>query len=251
MSGRVTLLTALCALAIPTQALAQTSQANPGSSRLFVTVGVGGQFTSTDIATRETFPLFEETATINTDVAVGNGARFDIGGGRWIGSRFGVGVRMSVFRKTGELSAEYALPYPFLFSEHRRASASADAEQRTRDLHIQALWKVHESDTWQVTLFGGPTITWLSQDLANSTLDVSYTFPFDEIELTPGDGARPDGRAAGGHVGLTVTRRLTARVGLDMEVRWNQATVDLDDDGTTVSVETGGLQAVVGLRFAF
>jgi hypothetical protein len=241
----------LVALAVPTVAPAQTSQTVTDAPQMFVTVGVGGQLTSTDIGTRETFDLFQETATINTDILIGRGARFEVGGGRWIGERLGVGIRFSVFRKTGELSADYTLPYPFLFNEHRRASTSVDAAQHMRDLHIQALWKLHDSGVWQVTVFGGPTITWLSQDLTNSAVDVTYAFPFDEIVLSPGSGGRPDGRAAGGHAGLTLTRRLATRVALDTEVRWNSATVDLDDDGTTVAVETGGLQAVVGLRFAF
>ena len=215
-------------------------------------MGVGGQLTSSDISVRETFPLFQETATVETDVKVGAGARIDVGGGWWIGSRFGAGARISVFRKTGELTADYTLPYPFLFNDHRRASATVDASQQVRDLHLQALWKVRAGGPWQVAIFGGPSITWLKQDLADSALRVTYAFPFDEIELTSGATAsRPEGRAVGAHAGLSVMRRLSTRVGLDMELRWNHATVDLEAGDTSVAVDTGGLQVIVGFRFAF
>ena len=63
MQRRLTLLVAGAVLFVPAIALAQTTTP---PSRGFFSVGVGGQLTSSDISVREMFPLFQETATVES-----------------------------------------------------------------------------------------------------------------------------------------------------------------------------------------
>jgi len=92
----------------------------------------------------------------------------------------------------------------------------------------------------------------VSQDLSADRFRVDYVFPFEQIDVTTVSGDTSSGHAFGGHVGLSVTWKPSARVGFDGRLRWSRASVDLEDlDGNRVTIDSGGLALLGGIRVLF
>jgi hypothetical protein len=242
------------AQARPPAPLAPPRPPGPMLPKSFVTGGAGLQLTSSDFTQEIRFDLFQETAQITGPVEIGRPPRFFAGAGFRLHRRFGVGVAVGGTKTTGEMDATYFLPSPFQFNAGRDATATTEASRSTIDLHIQMLALVNHGETWTVILHGGPTVSRISQELATDRFRFEYEFPFSEVVLTEFGRPASTGVGIGGHVGLSMTRRLRGRLGLDTQFLWHSATAELtarDIEGATKQrVQTGGLQLLVGLRYS-
>jgi hypothetical protein len=216
----------------------------------FVSIGATAQISSNDFAQRFTFPLFAEHAKIEGPLAVSRGVRVDARMGLHLWSRLGVGLLVSRLRTSGHMHVTYTLPYPFLFDDPRVAVADSASRRGVTDLHVQAHVLVVGRDRWQVVASGGPSATWLSQELATDRLQYTYDYPFDSITVTPRSGVTK-GHGFGGHAGLTLTRRLGRHFGLDADMRWSFTRVRLESAGSTLTLHTGGPQAGGAFRVVF
>ena len=86
-------------------AAAQTQTPKP----IFVDVNGGAQTQSRTLNTTTSFPLYGETAVINSAQGIDGGGLFDISGGYRIYRQFSVGVGFSVFSKTGSGTIAYTV----------------------------------------------------------------------------------------------------------------------------------------------
>ncbi len=251
------LITPVLLLAVfPSSPAAQTRPADPPPTarplRAFLTVGAGALLSNGSFDYGITFPLFAETGRIDTRVELNRAFVFEAGGGVWLWKRLGAGGSFVVSTADGTLASEITLPNPFLFDQPTTALARAPTRQTTREILIEGLVAIHESSRWLVVLSGGPSSTSLTQALASDTFRISYTFPFDTIDVTEVSGDQSTGRAWGGHVGMSVTWKAGARVGFDGRLRWSGASVDVEDlEGNRVTIDTGGLRVTGGVRVVF
>jgi hypothetical protein len=253
-------LLAVLAAVLPAGAAAQPGRTAAGTAdgrsalpRVLVLAAVSADAQGEADQHAVTFPLFSEAGRIDTTIDQNRARRFEVGADVRIWKRLGGGVSLALSSSDGRLTSDVTLPYPFLFDRVRTASASTVARQSARDLRIDCFFLLHHSPHWQIVLSAGPSITWLRQELSADRFDIRYFFPFDEIlVLVRDDRAETSGRGTGGHAGVSIVRRLGARVGLDGQVRWSRSSVGLDDrDGHRVSIDTGGLSLGVGVRLAF
>lgn len=250
----VALLTLSLGSAAPVLAQPRPARPQPAESepRFFVSAGVGTDVSSDVIAYQVTFPLFAETGRIETTLDSGRPLRVEVGGGMRLWKRLGAAVTFAQSGADGSLESAISLPHPFLFDRRQSATGTASASSASRDLHIQALFSVVRSDRWEVVVSGGPSISWLDQELSADRLRIEYVFPFEAVTVAERADGRTSGRGEGGHVGITVTRRLGVRLGLEGRLRWSRTTVTLEDrDGHEVPVDTGGPHASVGIRLVF
>jgi hypothetical protein len=260
MWPRAWVLPALLAFAPPAPALAQGPQApagarddGPSLPRVLALAAVGAEIRGETNRHVITFPIFSETGQIDTAIDQRRARRFEIGAGVRVWKRFGAGASLALASNDGRLTSDIRLPHPFVFDQTHTTSASTTARQSTRDLHVEGLFLLHDSPGWQIVLSGGPTITWLRQELSSDRFEIRYFFPFEEIlVLVRGEGLETSGRGAGGHAGVSVVRRIGRRAGLDGRLRWSRSPVALEDrDGHRVSIDTGGLSLSAGIRLAF
>ncbi len=220
--------------------------------RFFVSAGVGTDVSNTVIAYEVTFPLFAETGRIATTLDPGRPLRIEISGGMRLWKRLGAAVTFARSGADGSLESAISLPHPFLFDRRQSETGTASAASASRDLHIQALFSLFRSDSWEIVVSGGPSISWLDRELSADRLRIEYVFPFESITVTERADGRTSGRGEGGHVGGTVVRRLGKRLRLEGRLRWSRTTVTLEDrDGHEVSVNTGGPHASAGIRLVF
>jgi len=248
MSSRILVisLSLLAVGAVPAEA--QT----PPLPDAFLNVGVGTVISDRDFDYSVTFPLFAETGRIFTTVALDRPFAIDFGGGMHLWKRLGVGASFVVTTADGTLASEITLPSPFLFDESITGLAHGSTRQTTREVLIEGLFSLHHSGRWLIVLSGGPSITYLKQDLAGDRFRIDYVFPFEQIDVTTTSGDTTTGRAWGGHVGLSATWKASARIGFDGRIRWSGASVEVEDfDGTRLAIKTGGLALAGGLRVLF
>jgi len=248
------LLPFLIALAAP--ALAQTGPRRPQPAgtlpRFFIDAGVGTDVSNGAISYQVAFPLFAETGRIDTSLDPGRRFRIEVGGGMRLWKRVGIALAFVRSRADGTLESDISLPHPFRFDRRQSATGTASASQSTRDLHIQALFSLFTSDVWHVAVSGGPSVSWLDQELSADRLRIEYVFPFEAIAVSERADGRTSGRGDGGHIAVGVTRRLGRRLGLEGRLRWSRTTVALEDrDGHRVTIDTGGPHASAGIRLAF
>jgi len=228
------------------------AQTTPPLPRISLSVSAGTVLSDSDFRYSITFPLFAETGMIDTTVELDRKFLFDVEGSVRLWKRLGVGAAFVITSADGTLGSEITLPNPFLFNEPTRGLATASTRQTTKEVLIEALFSLMHTNRWLVVVSGGPSITYLTQDLADDRFRIEYLFPFEQIDVTTFSGDRSSGRAMGGHVGASVTWKANHRIGFDGRLRWSGASVDLEDrNGNQVSIDTGGLAIAAGVRFLF
>ena len=255
--------TALAALAmIPSLAFAQTpappdQAAAPRPARanmlprFSITVGGGGQITSSDFTQRISFPLFAEDAEVTGPVTVGRPARVNVAFGLRAWRRLGVGLRVGYAKGTGRQEATFSLPDPFLFGTPHRVTGEAASRRTLLDVHLQMLLLAKRSGPWDVTVMAGPSFTMLRQELALNRFNYNYVFPFTSVTLDPITSGTTKGEGFGANAGVSITRRWTRRIQFEGHVLGSTAKADLDIGTGPLNVQAGGVQAGGGLRFVF
>jgi hypothetical protein len=97
------------ALVAGTGRAAAQAQPNPGSAA-FLNINVGAQPQQRTIATSESFPLYDETATVTSSQPVNNGPVFDIAGGYRVRRQLFVGVGFSTFQRSSASDLVASIP---------------------------------------------------------------------------------------------------------------------------------------------
>ena len=223
----------------------------PKLVKFSITGGIGVSATSNEFDQDVPFTLFAEEASITGPVSVSRGPRFDVSAGYRVWRRFGAGVTLTSFNSSGDMEAVFRLPHPFLIGAPREASGVTDATRRTTDLHISGLIGLVAGRRWHVVAYAGPSLTWLSQQLGYDRFSYTYVLPFNEATLSPKDGAASTGNGIGGHAGVSITRMMGRRWGINGDIRGSSTKAKLDALGTPIELQTGGVQMSAGVRVHF
>jgi hypothetical protein len=227
-------------------AAAQTAE-----PRVFVTFGAGvqGGPATTD---RIEWEEHRETADATIDYGASSARLFGGGIGLRLWRQFGAGVAVSTARRTGAAAVEARIPHPFHFDQRREISGDAPSLDRSETgVHVQLLYIVPSNGRVRIMLGGGPSRFQVEQDLVTA---VRFTeqFPFDEASFQRADTLARSASAVGFHVGADVAYMFTRALGVAGTARFARATVDfVRPAGSRSSLDAGGMQGGVGLRFAF
>lgn len=231
-----------------TGAAAQQSLPN----RVWVSVNAGFHTPAGDLTDRFEFERFVETATVDAGYESEPAVFFDGGLGVLLWKRLGAAVAFSRFTRDGSAQVDARIPHPFFDNRHREISGSADSVTRGETgIHMQATITAEAGDKFIVILSGGPSYLRVDQDFV-SGVRYSESFPFDEATFTAADLSKESGSALGFNAGADLLWMTGRQWGIGGLVRYSRATVDLDtNDGRTVGVKAGGLQAGAGIRLRF
>ena len=106
------------------------------------------------------------------------------------------------------------------------------------------------SNRLDVALSAGPSLFLVTQDRVSEVAVEEAGAPYTEVLATPvKEAARTE--AFGRNVGFDLTYRLARHLGAGVFVRWTEARAKLPEFGPDTTVEAGGLQSGLGLRFRF
>lgn len=193
-----------------------------------------------------------EPGEFDTDYQGGDASLYELSLGVRLRDRLRLGLAWSRSSLSEKASVAARLPHPFLFDNHR----SVDGTERnlSRDetaLHLSLKWLVRDADKVQVALFAGPSRIDIDYDLV-SAVNFSQRYPFDSAAYSGVEKRQRSGDAVGLHAGVDVAWYFSGRTGLGGVARWSNASIDLDaPDGSVLTVDGGGLQVVLDLRFRF
>lgn len=220
--------------------------------RAFVNVSVGAQTQSHQFESSLTFPLYDETGTVNTSYDNGGGFLFDFSGGVRIRRNYGVGVGFTRFSNTSDAPVQATIPHPIFFDQPRTVNTAAAGLQHSEvAINIFGLWMIALSEKTDLAVFGGPSIFMVSQDLVSGvTIPLPETPPFTPV-VTP-QVSQADGNAIGFNVGVDWTYMLTPQIGAGGFARFSGGpTADVSAGDQAVDVRVGGFQIGAGVRIRF
>jgi hypothetical protein len=231
LTGTLFLVTGLVA-----DASAQTLQS---TDRAFAGLSFGGQTKARTYTTSGSLPLYEETATFESTVGIGASTLFDVSGGLRVWNNVAVGLGFSRYSDT-------SIPDPVLFDTPRSGSATVAGLKHTEtQVHLSVYWLQPVTDKVDVSLYAGPTIFNVKQDLPSGFTVSPGTATIATVTQT-----QVKETAVGLHGGVDVRYLIRQNVGVGLFLRYAQGRVDSDlvDGGR---MEVGGFQYGAGLRVRF
>ena len=207
--------------------------------KVYLDVNIGGQTQSSTVATSTTFSLYGETGGTSTNVTVGKGLVFDVGGGYFVRKNLAVGAMVTMFTRSPAGTVSIAIPDPIASRSLTTVSASPQLTHTEVGTHIKVAYFLRLRDALDVVISAGPSFVHLSKDIPVAT-------------VTNGAGqitvAKQTGSGLGGHAGVDLNYRFTPALGAGVFARYVLVEVSLP---TVPGVTIGGFQGGLGLRLVF
>ena len=140
----------------------------------FINIDAGAQPQRQTITASNSFPLYDETATVTVTQRIRNGAVFDVSGGMRIAHNLAAGVGFSQFGRAGTGTVTASIPSPRFFDQPLLVSRDADNLTHTeRTIHGRITWFMPVSDAFDISLSGGPSFIHVVQGLATGVTVVA------------------------------------------------------------------------------
>jgi hypothetical protein len=204
--------------------------------KAFINIGVGVQPHQRTVTATDSFPLFDESATITSVQGIRNGALFDIGGGYHVSPRFAVGAGFSTFGRAGTGTITASIPDPVFYDRPTTAAATvSDLEHKERSLHLQAIYLAPVSPKIDVAISAGPSFIFVSQDFATAAVGSQGFAPTFKNET---------GTAVGFNVGAQINYLFQPQFGAGLFLGYDGGSLDLP---SSADMHVGGFR--VGLAF--
>jgi len=249
---------ALAAIVVLTAATAGAQSKTPAPldvtrpTRFSLGINGGFQAASTEFEDRFTFTRDQETGTTRTSYPVEGALTLDGGVGVRLWRGLGAGVALSRFRSEAVGTSSSSVPHPLFLQQHREVAGEANGmERQETGIHVQVQFLAPLGRKLQLAFMGGPSFVQVNQTLV---IDVNYSeaYPYDTAAFEGVDSRRVTGSATGFNVGADLRWMFTRTVGAGVLVRFTRATVDLDaPEARSITVDAGGGQVGLGVRFAF
>jgi len=236
-------LLALCVCAGAARPVA--AQTMQWTDKGFVTVNGGVQVGSHDLATVQTFDLFDETATVASAAKVKSGGFFDVGAGYRVWQNVAVGLTYSFTSSDSNAAISGSIPDPIRTDNFRSVSATASGLQHKENvLHFNATWMMPVTDKIDVGFTAGPSVFFVKQELVSS-LPTTEPGPTVGTPVVSNEGKTTVGLNAG----VDVTYLVSKKWGVGGIARYTWGSAELGDGGDSLTL--GGLQIGGGLRMRF
>ena len=230
--------------------VATAKKKNP--PRFFVSGDGGYQAASSGFAAQITFPLYAETATLTADVPDAGGAAVALRGAYRLQKNFFVGAGVTGFWSTRSADVTASLPHPFYFSRPRSVDGSASGLKRDEAMvAIEASYLVRMSARTDLQVFAGPAFFKVQADIP-TRVNFTESYPYDSATFSSLETSSVSDSAAGFTVGADITYMYNRSIGVGGNVRFSRASATLSTaSGQQTTVNLGGFQVGVGLRFRF
>lgn len=231
---------------------AASAQMPAWEDRGYISVSFGAQTKARTQTVRESFVLYDETATFEAPIGVGNSRLFDIGGGWKVRGNLGIGVAFSSYSDSTSAVVSARIPDPVFFDRLTSSSVTlSDMEHKERVVHASLVYVMPMNDRVEIMLLGGPSFFRLSKDLVGGV-----TVPTGGTTITAATRSSFSGGSVGLHVGVDLSYILfraapgKPAVGAGLFVRFSGASVDAEEV-VGGKIDLGGLNYGLGLRLRF
>ena len=230
----------LCALAAPARA-----QQMQWTDKGFVSINAGGQAGSHDLNSTQSFPLFDETATVTSSQSVGSGGLFDISAGYRVWHNIAASIGYTHAGSKADLAVSGNLPDSLISdTPHPFANVFSGAKHSENVINLDAVYMMPVTDKIDLGFSLGPSIFSVKQDTAS--VSESNTVP---------SLARQSKTTGGFNIGVDVTYLLGKVPGLGKNwgvggmARYTWGSVKLPNSSDSLTL--GGFQIGAGARLRF
>jgi hypothetical protein len=215
-------------------------------------LNLGVQASTHDLEQDSGFPIYDETATIQTRGSGGGGVLFDIGGGVRVWQRLYAGASFTSGSNTEDADVTASVPHPFFFDQFRNVTGTAPNLKHSENaLHLQAMWRMPITTKFDVSFGAGPTFFWVNQDLVSGITVEEIGNPTTGVNLTDISVERASDSTVGYNLQADGTYLLTERFGVGGFLRFTGGSVSVEVGGNRVDLDAGGFQIGVGGRVRF
>jgi hypothetical protein len=215
-------------------------------------LNIGVQATSPSIDQDTRFPLYDETARIQTDGNAGGGVLLDLGGGVHVWRRLYAGLSYTFGSNTNDAALTATVPHPSIFDQPRTVTATTpDLKHTEHAVHLQAMWRMPITTKFDVSIGGGPTFFSVTQDLVSGITVQEIGNPTTGVNLTGITTERAKDSPVGYNIQADGTYLLNRRYGVGAFLRITGGSADLKVGGDTVGIDVGGFQLGIGGRVRF
>jgi hypothetical protein len=228
------------------QAFAQSSATERSTS--FLTVNIGAQPTARDYTVAQSFPLYDETATVETLIGTGGKPIFDFGGGYRAWNAISIGVAFSFYKDSSSTTAVASIPDPLYFESPHTSSFPLEVlDHSERAVHLSVIYTLPFTlvEKLDVAVFAGPSFFTLKKDMPGAVTVVPGGSTLSNVAIEEFSGG-----ATSAHVGMDVTYMITPRFGAGGFWRYGSASVSVPDVSGG-KVDVGGLHLGIGGRVRF
>lgn len=224
---------------------------HPWTDRGFVNVNGGFQTQARTATAEGSQPLYDEDATFEASIGVGNAPLIDVAGGWRLWRNLAVGIGVSRYSDTSGTTLVASIPDPLFFDTPHQASVPVSGLRHTEvATHVSAIWVMPFTDTIDVAISFGPSVYAVSKDVVTGISVAPGT-----TSLTDVSTGTVSETGVGGHVALDVHYILLEdlgpfrTVGAGLFLRYGTASIDVD--GIDGSLDVGGLNYGLGVRLRF
>jgi hypothetical protein len=240
---RVGILVAGVLVAGVAEASAQMLQS---TDKVFAGVSFGNQTKARTFTLSGSQPLYDETASFESQVGIGSERILDVSAGVRVWKNVAIGLGWSNYSDTSTGTMAVSVPDPLFYNApHARSTTVEGLEHKEQQIHLSMHWLQPLTDKLDLSLYGGPTMFSVTQDVLTG-----ITVPTGGTTIASVTTTAVDESAIGLHAGIDIRYLIIKNAGLGAFARYTMAKVDTAavDGG---SMDVGGFQYGVGLRFRF
>ncbi|MEO6221736.1 MAG: hypothetical protein ABIP90_00700 [Vicinamibacterales bacterium] len=214
------------------------------TDRAFLNASGGIQTGSKTVTSTLSFPLYDETATIESSRKVESSPIWDVTGGLRVWNNFAVAVSVSGRKADSDGTTTASIPHPIFFDQARLVSGNVSGIKHS-ELWTSLLvgWMYPVTDKFEVMLMAGPTVASVKHEIVTSATVAEGSTPVVTVKLETLSKS-PWGLMAG----VDGRYMITKRIGAGAFVRYASAKANLN---TTTKLDLGGLQVGGGVRVRF
>ncbi len=255
--GRVAALTVALGAVAAAPVSAQNVLTKSWTDRGYFNVGLAQQNAKRSVEIATSFPLYDETATFGSRVAVGHEQFVDVMAGVRVWRNLAVGFGFS--RYDGRSTATYtaSVPDPLFFDQPRASSGGFPDQQHTeKAVYLSALWMLPIHDNLHVAIFAGPSFVSLDKDFVTGINVAPGTSNISSLSTSS-----LSEKATAGHVGFDIrytidvadvpglrgASSVVTKLGFGVFARFGGGSVD----SPFGAIDVGGTQFGFGLRVGF
>lgn len=223
------------------------AQVGTWSDRVFANVSVGGGGRSTNPTVQSSFPIYQETATVDSTWDAKPGVLFDFTVGAKLYGNFGAAFNFSANSATGDAAVTSSIPDPITPVHPHTVSDTVPGLKHSEKFYaFLAVYDYPATDKIDVFLMAGPVVAQVKHDVVSSATVTSP--PSQQPPLLSYQTTTLSNSVWGFQIGLDVRYMFTKQLGAGAFLRSNVAAGDLTD---TIKVDVGGFQFGGGLRVKF
>lgn len=223
-----------------------SAQMLKSTDRAFAAVNFGSQTKARTFTTSGSLPLYDETATFESSVGIGNDRIWDVSAGVRVWGNLALGAGYSRYDVTSASTVTASIPDPLLFDAPHSASAPVtDVAHEEGQFHLSAYWLQPVTDKFDLAIYAGPTFFSVKQDLPTG-----ITVAAGGTSIASVTQSTVDESAVGVHVGVDLRYLILKNIGVGAFARFTSGSINttLIEAG---KMDVGGFQYGAGLRLRF